>query len=166
MFGAWHWQGDHTMSALQQDLTLARDLAALRTTPIARLRDRYRALYRAPPPSAFGPDLLRRSIAQKLQEDAYGGLPPPLKRELARLVAEVTKAPQARIKPARRLAVGTVLLREWQGKSHRVTVRADGFEHDGSLHATLSALARDITGTRWNGPRFFGLRANKSERGR
>jgi hypothetical protein len=79
------------------------------------------------------------------------------------LAAALAKNPGARIALPRRIKPGSVLLREWNGKSHRVTVLARGFDYDARVYASLSEIARAITGTRWNGPRFFGLRADKRE---
>ena len=140
---------------------IARELAQLAQSPIAVLRARWRGEFRSDPPPAFGPDLLRRSLAYKLQEEAYGKLPAATQRELDRLVAELEKDPSARPTLPRRIKPGSVLVRDWKGKSHRVTVLARGFEYDRTTYASLSEIARQITGTRWNGPRFFGLRASQ-----
>jgi hypothetical protein len=142
---------------------VARELALLAQSPIAVLRARWRAEFRSDPPPAFGPDLLRRSLAYKLQEDTFGKLSAAMKRELDRLVAQVEKNPTARLQLPRRIKPGSVLVRDWQGKSHRVTVLARGFEYEECTYQSLSEIARLITGTRWNGPRFFGLRSDKRE---
>jgi hypothetical protein len=134
-------------------------LDELAQKPIRELRLQYSQLYSTSPPAAFGPDLLRRSIAQRLQENAYGKLSQATQRELDRLVDLVARAPNARIELPRRIKPGSVLVRDWKGKSHRVTVLDRGFGHDGKTYTNLSEIARLITGTRWNGPRFFGLRS-------
>lgn len=136
------------------------ELNDLRNTPIVALRQRYRALFASDPPAPFGPDLLRRSIAQKLQQDAHGGLSPAARKLLNQLVKAAATNPTGRIELPRRIMPGAVLVRDWKGKSHRVTVRDQGFSYDGADYASLSEIARLITGTRWNGPRFFGLRAS------
>lgn len=136
-----------------------RELAQLAQSPIAILRARWRAEFRSDPPPAFGPDLLRRSLAYKLQEEAYGKLPAATQRELDRLLAQLEKDPSARPALPRRIKPGSVLVRDWKGRSHRVSVLASGFEYEGKTYVSLSEIARTITGTRWNGPRFFGLRA-------
>jgi hypothetical protein len=138
---------------------MARELALMAQSPIAVLRARWRGEFGSDPPPAFGPDLLRRSLAHKLQEDAYGKLLPATQRELDRLVATLEKSPTARLVPPRRIKPGSELVRDWKGKSHRVTVLARGFEYEARHYESLSEIARLITGTRWNGPRFFGLRA-------
>jgi hypothetical protein len=137
---------------------IERDLAALSHTPILQLRKRYRELFASEPPAAFGPDLLRRSIAQRLQEIAFGKLPVAARRELDRIIALLEKAPTAALAAPRRIKPGAVLVRDWKTTSHRVTVLADGFAYEGHTYASLSEIAREITGTNWNGPRFFGLR--------
>ena len=109
---------------------IARELAQLAQSPIAVLRARWRGEFRVEPPPAFGPDLLRRSLAYKLQEDAYGKLAAATQRELDRLVAQFEKNPCARAMLPRRIKPGSVLVRDWKGKSHRVTVLARGFEYE------------------------------------
>jgi hypothetical protein len=134
------------------------DLKSLPKLSIHALRERWRELFRNSPPPAFGPDLLRRSIAQELQEGAYGTLSPVAQRELNRAVASLAKNPTARLELPRRIKAGAVLVRDWKTKSHRVMVLDRGFAYEGRTYPSLSEIAREITGTRWNGPRFFGLR--------
>lgn len=144
---------------LQQNDNLQRVLGQLAYSPIQELRQKWAELFFALPPTAFGPDLLRRSIAQKLQEDAFGKLSSSVRRELDRIISAMERAPDGRIVPPRRIKPGCVLVRDWKGKSHRVSVLDQGFGYDGATYSSLSEIARQITGTRWNGPRFFGLRA-------
>ena len=125
---------------------------------IDELRSQWRETFSKDSPKAFGPDLLRRSIAQELQEKAYGGLDRVAKQELDRQIRLLSRTSAKRMEVPRRIKAGAVLVREWKGKTHRVTVLDDGFEYDGHAFASLSEIAREITGTRWNGPRFFGLR--------
>ena len=138
------------------------EMTDLARAPIDHLRERWRALFKKEPPSAFGPDLLRRSIAQKLQEGASGGLNRATARLLNQLIAQSDKN-NGRIVLPRRIKAGAVLVREFKGKTHRVTVTADGFAFEGTPYDSLSKIARQITGTRWNGPRFFGLRSDKDQ---
>ena len=133
------------------------ELKLLPSLPIKNLRERWRTLFPGQPPRAFGPDLLRRSIAQKLQDDAYGGLDAKTARLLNQLIAQAGKN-NGKIVLPRRIKAGAVLVREWKGKSHRVTVLEEGFTFEDKPYQNLSEIARAITGTRWNGPRFFGLR--------
>ena len=132
----------------------------LRTMRIAELRALWRAKFKSDPPAAFGPDLLRRSIAYRIQEAAYGGLDPATARLLKQLMAQYAKMPGKIVLP-RRIKPGAILVREWKGDSHRVTVLEDGYAYQGRTYDSLSVIARLITGTRWNGPRFFGLRTDK-----
>ena len=145
-------------SEFATDPTVEAELDRLPTTPIADLRKRYRELYRSEPPKAFGPDLLRRSVAHWIQEQAYGGLSGPTQRLLNQLAKAALANPLGRLELPRRIKPGSELIRSWKGRSHRVMVMADGFAYDGKKFASLSEIASDITGTRWNGPRFFGLR--------
>jgi hypothetical protein len=138
------------------------ELAQLRLMPIAGLRALWRAKFKSDPPKAFGPDLLRRSLAQKIQENAYGGLDLATARLLNQLIAQHDKSPGKIVLP-RRIKSGAILVREWKGQSHRVTVAADGFSYDGKIYESLSQIARLITGSRWNGPRFFGLRPGRTD---
>ena len=134
------------------------ELATLPGCSIHALRDRWRGMFRSEPPPAFGPDLLRRSIAQKLQEDAYSKLSSTVQRELNRVVNSLDRNPAVRLELPRRIKPGAVLVRDWKGKSKRVMVLDKGFAYEGRSYTSLSEIAREITGTRWNGPRFFGLR--------
>ncbi|MDT3683734.1 MAG: DUF2924 domain-containing protein [Pseudorhodoplanes sp.] len=145
------------------DQEIEAEVNRLRSMPKAELRVRYRTLFKAEPPKAFGPDLLRRSIAYKIQEQAYGGLDADTRRLLNNLMAQQARSKDGRIVIPRRIKPGAVLVRDWKGKSHRVMVLEDGFAYEGKPYASLSEIARAITGARWNGPRFFGLRANSRE---
>jgi hypothetical protein len=141
------------------------ELDRLPTMPIAQLRLRYREAFRTELPKAFGPDLLRRSIAHRIQEKAYGGLSASTRRLLDQLVKAAIAKPNGRLELPRRIKPGSELVRTWKGKSYRVTVMADGFAWDGRTFAALSEIASAITGTRWNGPRFFGLRSPSRQEG-
>jgi hypothetical protein len=147
------------------DPAVEAELGRLSTTPIADLRKRYRELFRDEPPKAFGPDLLRRSIARRIQEKAYGGLSRTTQRILDQLVKQALTKPNGRLELPRRIKPGSELVRMWKGRSYRVTVMADGFAYDGKTFTNLSEIASAITGTRWNGPRFFGLRSVSPEAG-
>src|SRR6202049_3641553 len=102
--------------------SIAAELAILPGCSIHDLRERWRALFRTEPPPAFGPDLFRRSIAQKLQEDAYGKLSSAVQRDLHRIVATLERKPRGKIVLPRRTKSGAVLVREWEAKTHGVTV--------------------------------------------
>jgi hypothetical protein len=145
------------------DPAMEAELDRLAMMPIVQLRVRYREVFRGDPPKAFGPDLLRRSIAYRIQEKAYGGLSRSAQRLLDQMMKAYVAKPNGKIALPRRIKPGSVLMREWKGKSHRVTVLADGFVYDGDTYGNLSEIAVLITGTRWNGPRFFGLRSKTQE---
>jgi hypothetical protein len=145
------------------DPAVEAELDRLAVMPIAQLRVRYREVFRADPPKAFGPDLLRRSIAHRIQEKAYGGLSRSIQRLLDQMIKAYVARPGGRIVLPRQIKPGSVLVREWKGRSYRVMVLADGFAHDGKTFGNLSEIAVLITGTRWNGPRFFGLRPKGQE---
>jgi Protein of unknown function (DUF2924) len=118
------------------------------------------------PPHTLGRDILALGIAYARQERLYGGLSRRVAKELDRLLARAladgnTDKPPILGSPLPR--VGTILVREWQGTPHHVTVTHDGFLWNGNAHRSLSSIARAITGTKWNGPRFFGLRDVKSK---
>ncbi len=152
-------------SALKADPAVEAELDRLVALPIAELRIRYRELFRTEPPKAFGPDLLRRSIAQRIQEKAYGGLPATTRRLLGQLVKAAAAKPYGRLELPRRIKPGSELVRTWNRKTYRVVVLQAGFAYDGKTFDTLSEIANLITRTRWNGPRFFGLRTSTSEDG-
>lgn len=129
----------------------------------AELKALWQTLMKGEPPPAFGPDLLRRSLAFKVQENAFGGNSAQVRRELAALIKQISARPSAKIELPRRIKSGAVLIREWKGKVVRVTVVDNGFLYEGTTYASLSEVANLITGTNWNGPRFFGLRPTKNQ---
>jgi hypothetical protein len=118
------------------------------------------------PPARLGRDILALGIAYGRQERRYGGIAKPVVRELDRLLTRVlgdvgTDAPKTPTPPLPR--TGTILVREWRGTIHQVTAVDDGFLWNGKNYRSLSGIARAITGTRWNGPRFFGMREGKTK---
>jgi hypothetical protein len=122
------------------------------------LRREWRRLYRSHPPLHIRRDLLVLAIAWKLQEKVHGGLTAAQKRRLAGIAEELRKNGDLSAGPAIRLKPGLRLVREWRGETHDVLVLEDGFEWNGRRCHSLSAIAWEITGTRWSGPRFFGLK--------
>lgn len=145
------------------DPVVEAELKKLGSMPIASLRTRYRELFRSEPPLAFGPDLLRRSIAQHIQEKAYGGLSREAKKLLAQLVRSMAAGKAGRLEMPQRIKPGSELVRVWNDQTHKVTVLAKGFAYQGEVFTSLSEIANRITSTRWNGPKFFGLRPTKKE---
>ena len=139
-------------------------LAALKTTPTPDLKKQWRELFDSEPPP-FNRRYLESRLAYRIQELAYGGLKPETIRRLERLGEDLDGGEKKKrgMRADAMPITGTRLLREWQGVEHFVTVTTDGFEWQGRPYKSLSAIARAITGTRWNGWVFFGL---KSHRGR
>src|SRR5215203_6329364 len=132
-------------------------LASLPGLSSDAVRAAYRKLYRRSAPAAFSRDLLIRAVAYRLQEQISGGLTPETKLLLDRLARGKAQA-------ARWIKPGSTIVRSWGGQTHQVVVTAQGFLWNGSVHASLSEIARRITGTRWNGPRFFGLRPSPARK--
>lgn len=133
------------------------ELDALVSLSPAQLKERWRDLEGSPPPS-LSTQLLRRLLAQRLQERRYGALPALVARELARLGQAGPAAEPAR--PRVDLTLGTRLVREWNGRTLSVEVVEGGFHYGDRTWRSLSEIARHVTGARWSGPRFFGLTAN------
>ena len=127
----------------------------IRALGIEALRKRWRLMSGATPPKGLTKDLIARMIAYRVQCEAFGGLD----RETVKLLNRLARGgkPQGL---NRRLKTGTVLVREYQGERHTVTVVPGGFLWQDGTYPSLSAIARAITGTAWNGPRFFGLRVS------
>ena len=134
-------------------------LAALKTAPTPDLKKQWRDLFATEPPP-FNRRYLESRLAYRIQELAYGGLKPETIRRLERLGEELDGGDRkkSRIRADMRPITGTRLLRDWQGVEQIVTVTADGFDWQGRPYKSLSAIARAITGTRWNGWVFFGLK--------
>lgn len=137
---------------------LAEALKALTGLSRDDLIARWVALYGAAPPPRASRSLMIHAAAYKMQERVYGGLSPSTRRALSgsNSTAAVATPPEAR--------PGTVLLREWRGVTHQVTVIEDGVLFRGKRHRSLSEVARLITGSRWSGPTFFGLNAKAARR--
>jgi hypothetical protein len=138
--------------------TLDSQIVALPGLGRAGLQERWCSLFKTAPPAAFTPDLLARGIAWRLQEKALGGLSPEARRLLSvgGRVDEV--APRRRRSLARpTLRPGNRLVRRWRGRTYVVDVTEGGLMYDGETFSSLSVIASKITGTRWSGPKFFGL---------
>ena len=127
------------------------ELAALK---VIELRQRWQAWLGEPPPPCQSGRVLRMLLAWRLQEQRFGGFSLAAQR-LLRELAKPSASRPAKMASAT-LKRGTLLTREWKGVMHRVQVLDRGFVHDGVVYASLSEVARAITGTRWSGPRFFG----------
>jgi hypothetical protein len=137
---------------------VANRLDSLAKMSTAEMGDLWLELFDGPPPMKVRRELLIRILAYKIQEQAFGGLSTRTRRRLKQIAVSLENGnsklnmDQGPIKP------GTRLIREWRGKTHTVSVVETGFEFRGSKYGSLSEIARMITGTRWSGPLFFGLR--------
>jgi Protein of unknown function (DUF2924) len=141
---------------------LVREIEELQEATSANLKERWRALYGSEPPRRISRDLLIRAL-DRIQEKALGGLKPSTRRLLTRVAAEASARRPIQVAPEPGLKPGTVLLREWHGNQHQVIVREDGIVFNGKQYKSLSQVAYRITGTKWSGPLFFGLKANRQE---
>ena len=122
----------------------------------------WRELFKRSAPAGIRRELVIRILAYRIQELAYGGLSAATRRRLRQLARMFAENPKASIPNARTIKPGTRLIRQWQGKTHQVTVSDNGYEYDGKRYGSLSQIARLITGTRWSGPLFFGLKNKKA----
>ena len=146
--------------ALPDRETLNIEIARLRDLDIGGLRSRWHTVFGRPPPRHLPRHLLFRIVAYRLQADRYGDLDDENRRLLDHSETPETAARRALGSTRRSTEVrpGTVFSREWNGQMHQVTVLADGFAWSGKTYPSLSKVSFAITGSRWNGPRFFGLR--------
>lgn len=144
-------------SASQTADDLARELVRIRTLNTDELRSLWSKVTGARPTRQLTGELLRRMVMHHVQEQRLGGLDRPTARMLDRMAEGCGVAPT-------RLKIGTVFVREHEGVMHQVMVVEGGFAWNGQILPSLSATAKAITGTTWNGNRFFGLRKPASDR--
>ena len=130
------------------------EVARIRSISKTELRALWHLKFKSAPPKALTKDILGRACAWHVQEKALGGID----RLSLSLLESYARGPNRPDGARRYLQRGTVLVREYQGERHVVTVEASGLVWRGTSYKSLSAIARAITGTPWNGPRFFGLR--------
>jgi hypothetical protein len=144
------------------DSVLAR-VAALKEMPIPALKRQWRDLFETEPPR-YNRRFLEHRLAYRIQELAYGGLKPETIKRLKALAEQIDHGNPVlrRIRADKKPIAGSRLLREWQGIEHCVTVRDEDYEYQGRPYKSLSAIARAITGTRWNGWTFFGLKNQRA----
>ena len=142
-----------------------REIVALDGIDIRQLRQKWRDVYKTEPPPKVKSGLLRLAIAYRIQEQALGGLRAKSIRQIEDHLAAVAGAPEAgatsQSSRGSRLSPGTQLMREWNGAMILVDVVDDGFRWRDRTFKTLSAVAVAITGTKWSGPKFFGLKSRK-----
>ena len=151
------------MAGDSQTAAVESEIAHLRGLDLQALRARWRSLTGRAAPAHLPKALLLRVLAYRVQAAAFGDLDQATARLLDRIADEARSGKRVDVPVPDRVGLrpGTVLVREWEGTSHRVMVMTEGFAWNGSTYASLSKVARAITGTRWNGPRFFGLRDQK-----
>ena len=142
--------------------TMTDRIADLEGQSVPDLRARWDVAFGHPAPRRTSRDLLLRALAYHIQATTHGGLSKATRKHLARLAAG-DPVRRVRKRPAVRLNPGSRLIREWGGRVHQVTVLDRGFDYGGAHYRSLSHVARTITGTRWSGPAFFGLRGRSSE---
>jgi hypothetical protein len=139
------------------------EIARLRDLDLKRLRSSWQTIFRKPPTATLPRHLLFAMIAYRLQAEVFGDLD----AETLRLLKQIDVAPSKTAitsltkilaQRQREVSPGTILVREWNGQAHRVMVVEQGFAWQGATYDSLSKIAQAITGTKWNGPRFFGLR--------
>ena len=138
-------------------------LALLPRMSKAQLLALWKQRFGVPPPRQGRRGLLIKFLAHRIQEEAYGGLGPAARKGLSELARKFETNPKAKLSTASHIKPGTHLIRDWRGQSHRVTVLENGYEYGGKRYFSLSQVARLITGTRWSGPLFFGLRGKQAK---
>lgn len=138
---------------------LEREIAVLADLPYPELLTRWRARNDLPPPKGMSRKLLLLALAYQIQASAYGDLDSRTRRYLHAVANGSTKAMPPRVAARSTLKPGMRLVREWNGRTHMVEVTEGGFLWNGECHKSLSAIASAITGARWSGPRFFGLKS-------
>lgn len=133
------------------------DISAIAELPISQLRKAWSSHFTSDAPPVRSRAVLCQLLAWQLQSDAMGGLDGATERALTKIGVALGRDGSYKPKIRNGFSPGVVLSREWKGVVHRVTAAADGFQYLGKNYRSLSDIARTITGTRWSGPRFFGL---------
>ena len=140
-------------------------IAEIETLSAPELRENWNAVFGKRPPSHASDTYLRMGLSYEAQAKAGPSFSKATRRKLLALAEQIEGGQGGRSLPSPRLKAGVKLLRDWNGETHEVTVLDKGFEYRGARHRSLSAIAREITGTRWSGPAFFGLKGgNRKER--
>lgn len=144
--------------------SLNQQLVALPKMDRKALRGLWERLFLNPPSPSIRREILIPIIAYRLQELAFGGLKGSVERQLRALAEDGSLGRRLAEGLTLRHKAGTRYVREWQGKLHEVSVLPEGYEYNGHIYRSLSEIARSITGTRWSGPAFFGLKRRGTER--
>jgi hypothetical protein len=149
------------------DKDISTQVAQLPDLSKGQLGELWQKLYKKPAPPGIRREILIPFLAYRIQEIAYGGLKPATRAELRRIAQALKRNPgSSELLPRPRIKPGTRLLRQWRGETHEVFVTDSGYEHRGIRYRSLSEIARKVTGTRWSGPAFFGLKNATSAAGR
>ncbi len=146
------------VQARQSAEALEEAVAELEALPKDELRQRWAESFKTAPPPRSSREFLQRSLAHRIQEQTLGGLPPRIRKRLTKLVGAFERDPSYAPAPVPSFKPGTRLIREWKGEIHEVETLEKGFSWRGNRYGNLSKIAREITGTRWSGPLFFGLK--------
>jgi hypothetical protein len=151
-------------SGEDQRQALTAEIARLRSLDSNDLRARWRTVFRCSAPPHLSRHLLYRALAYEVQAELFGDLAPEYGRVLDQSRALESSDVGIEKQAPRRIRIqkGAILCREWNGQTHRVAVLADGFAWNGRTYSSLTKAAFAITGTHWNGPRFFGLRDKRA----
>lgn len=143
--------------------TIPEQIAKLRTLSRSQLLDLWQKLYNKAAPPGIRREILVPFLAYRIQENALGGLKPTTLAELRRIARALDKNRMSNGPLVRtRIKTGTRLFRQWRGQTHEVFVTESGYEYRHVGYRSLSEIARKITGTRWSGPAFFGLKRASS----
>lgn len=136
-------------------------LATVEALSLEGLRQAWTRELGGAPPKLRTRELMALALAQRLQVRALGDLPGPMKRRVAELARRFTEDRSYTPTPGPNLKPGSSLIKEWRGVRHEVRVHEDGFSYQGEPFGSLSEVAQRITGTKWNGLVFFGLKARR-----
>jgi hypothetical protein len=158
------------MSLRERDVAaLEAEIARLPDLGHDELRKRWKLLFGRPAPKSLRRKFMARAVAYQMQVAAYGGLSAATKRRLREIAIAISNGDRTGVSSGVQIKPGTQLIRQWQHTTHTVTVLDDGFTLDGRTYKSLSAIAKAITGTNWNGYAFFGIkraaRGNKAAAG-
>jgi hypothetical protein len=140
------------------DAVLEAEIGRLPALSLLELRDRWKTLFGHPAPKSLRRNFLARAVAYQMQVEAYGGLSVARKRRLREIANAVRTGDANAMLGSSRIKPGTQMIRQWQNTTHTVTALVEGFEWNGRIYKSLSAVANAITGTNWNGFAFFGIK--------
>jgi hypothetical protein len=144
------------------DSSIVKRLASLSTLSLPALEDLWQQLFKKEPPPEIRKNLMLRIVGHRLQEQEFGGISDASGRRLRQLATTFEADPRAVVSNRPSIRPGTRLVRQWKEQVHVVEVETEGYEYRGARYENLSEIARLITGTRWSGPAFFGLKAKPS----